>query len=439
MIRTLANRIVMFRSSSGLNNEFLRRFASILSVDILVKASGILLLPLFLRLMTQNEFGTYNYLVSICQTFSLVLNLGLYIPQSKLYHNYPGREERGSLLFTIFAVLTGFLFLITIIAFFTGMDDVIISVLFEKEPDSQYKPVLAFALLVTIYSYMLSNYFYTSEKLHLIRRYNIYRIVLVNLLALLALYVLPGDTVIVRMIVTYGVEFLLLGVFFYFLFRELVPRLNQRMMKKSLAMGLPIMVSAIFGIVVNFSDKFLLQKYGKMSDLSNYFLAFSFASVIPLVFASLQNVWLPIFMKERDLKRNMEKSGELVNKLLLVFTIISLLVWVLFAMLLWTGIISAEYSMVIWILPILLLTQIIVSITNFYGNYLVYFEQTKLVSYAGMLVSMLSVAFGLWLIPRYGVLGASLTTFTVNLVYLIIYYLLVIRIARYRLLTSTEQ
>src|SRR6188472_933392 len=81
------------------------RFFSVLSIDILVKASGFLLLPFFLRLMSQSEFGLYNYILSIVQTFSLVLNLGLYIPQSKLYHTYKSQDQRGQLLFTIYITL----------------------------------------------------------------------------------------------------------------------------------------------------------------------------------------------------------------------------------------------------------------------------------------------------------------------------------------------
>jgi len=93
-------RLLRYRIVSSVNRlfpeqGFLNKFTGVLSIDILVKASGFLLIPVYLRLMTQNEFGLYNYLLSIIQTFSLVLNLGLYIPQSKLYHTLPSRKEKG--------------------------------------------------------------------------------------------------------------------------------------------------------------------------------------------------------------------------------------------------------------------------------------------------------------------------------------------------------
>ena len=47
--------------------------------DILVKASAIILLPIYLHLMTQEEYGVFNYVLSITYSFSVLLNLGLYI------------------------------------------------------------------------------------------------------------------------------------------------------------------------------------------------------------------------------------------------------------------------------------------------------------------------------------------------------------------------
>lgn len=273
---------------------------------------------------------------------------------------------------------------------------------------------------------MLTNFFYTAEKLRQVRAYNVCRIVAINSLTLLALFLFEGNSVTLRLGFTYGIELILLIVFSFYFFREVSVVYKKAIMQKSLKIGLPIMVSAIFGIVVNFSDKFLLQKYGSLIDLSNYYLAFSFASVITLVFTSFQNVWLPIFMKEKDLQKNFEKTKQLISKLFWGFLILSAFIWLLFDALLWIGIIPVKYNDVVWILPLLLVTQMFISLTNLFSNYLVYFEKTGLVSLSGLFVSIISILLGLWLIPLWGVLGAAITTLIVNVVYLVIYYYLVL-------------
>jgi O-antigen/teichoic acid export membrane protein len=410
-----------------LHNSFIKKFATVLGIDILVKASGFLLLPLFLRLMSQEEFGVYNYFLSSIQILSLVLNLGLYIPQSKLYHSYESKESRGELLFTIIMTLSIFLVFFCALVIFFRWDAVIINVLFDNHPAyGQYKGMMLFSLLVTVLSFMLTNFLYTSEKIKLVKNYNVYRIVVINLVALSALYFFPGDTIRLRLSVTYTAELVLLCFFATSFVKELVPVFSRKLMLKSLKLGLPIMVSALFGIFVNFTDKFLLQKYGSLKELSNYYLAFSFASIIPVIFTSLQNVWLPVFLKEKGIEKNFKKTQSLLSKLLLLFFILAILIWLLFIALLWISVIPQKYAQVIWILPILLITQIFAAITSLFTNYLIYFERTGIAGVLGLIMSLVSVGLGLWLVPVWGVYGAALSTMVVGFIYLVIYYYLVI-------------
>ena len=419
------------------SNAFFGKFFSVLSIDILVKTAGFVLLPFFLRLMTQSEFGLYNYILSIVQTFSLVLNLGLYVSLSKLYHSYTVQRQKGELLFTIFSSLLVFNIFFCVIVYFSGVDDWLINILFDNSTDYRnYKAFIGFALVVSVFTFMLSNFFYTTEKIRQVRAYNVYRIVAINSITLLALFLFKGNSVTLRLGFTYGIELILLIFFSFYFFREVSVVYKKEMIQKSLKIGLPIMVSAIFGIVVNFSDKFLLQKYGSLIDLSNYYLAFSFASIIPLIFASLQNVWLPVFMKEKDIQKNFEKTKRLISKLLLIFLILSVSIWLLFDALLWIGVIPVKYNDVIWILPLLLITQVFASLTPLFSNYLVYFEKTSLVSLSGFFVSVVSIFLGLWLIPMWGVLGAAITTLVANLIYLVIYYYLVLFLKEKYLVTN---
>lgn len=441
IIETVVNKFIkpgFFRNAH--NSGFIKNFATVLGVDVLVKASGFILLPLFLRLMSQEEFGLYNYFLSIIQVFSLVLNLGLYIPQSKLYHVYDTKEERGKLLFTIVVTLLLFLTVCCAAVIGLGWHHAIITTLFDNHSSyGQYKGILFFSLLVTVFSFMLTNYFYTSEKIKLVKRYNIYRIVMINLVAVSALYFFRGNAVYLRLSATYITELVLLCLFAIYLVKEMVPVFSRKMMLKSIKLGLPIMLSAIFGILVNFSDKFLLQKYGSLKELSNYYLAFSFASIIPLIFASLQNVWLPVFLKEKDVEKNFKKTQKFLSKLLLLFSGLAILIWLLFVALFWLSIIPHKYFEVVWILPILLVTQILASMTPLLSNYMIYFERTEMTSISGLVMSFASVGFGLWLVPIWGVYGAALTALIVNFVYLIIYYYLVLYLKRRHLPKTVGQ
>ena len=401
----------------------LNRLFTVLSIDILVKLSGVILLPVYLRLMTQDEYGLYNYLLSIILTFSLVLNFGLYIPISKFYHDYKDDKEKGKLLFTTFTLLTACLCILLAIIYSLGLDKSIIKILFKHELDYEnYRLVILLAVVTSVFSFMLTSFLFTSEKIKQVKQYNISRILCIHVASVVLLYLIPATNAAeLRLQVTYGLEFVLLLIFSGILVRAMRFEFNYRLASMALKMGFPIMLSALFGIVINFSDKFFLEKYGTLKDLSNYYLAIAFASIIPTIFASVQNAWIPLFMKEKNLGENIQKTNKLIKNLTLAFIGISLLIWVLLEALLMLSVIPKKYNEVALVLPLLLLTQIAAALSALYNNYLVYFERTHFISITGIIICIVSIAASLFLIPMWGIYGAAAATMLSNVLYLVIY------------------
>lgn len=403
------------------------RLFTILSIDILVKVSGILLLPLYLLLMTQEEYGLYGYLLSIIMTFSIVLNFGLYIPLSKYYHDYHDAEKRGKLLFTIFLLLVIMLTCVILPVYSFGWDYELIKILFKNQVDyKEYRGAVLIAIIVSVLSFMLTTFFFTSEKLKHLKRYNIFRIICINIITILFLYIFRNmDSVRIRLQATYIIELILFLVFYYSYLKEVRFKFNKKMAIAGLKLALPVMISAIFGIGINFSDKFFLEKYSSFKDLSYYYLAVSLASAIPLIFASLQNAWLPLFLKEKDIQKNIETTNKLMRRIVIGFLVLSVLIVVFFKIILELGIIQSKYSETIGILPFLLISQIISSLVSLHTNYLIYFQRTHIASITGLILCVISVGLSLLLIPRYKVYGAVTVSLLSNIIYLSLYYFII--------------
>lgn len=413
-------------------NALLRRLFSVLSIDILVKISGIILLPVYLRLMTQKEYGLYSYLISIVLTFSLVLNFGLYIPLSKFYHDYKESDKKGKLIFTIFSLLFSILLLIVLIIYFFRLDFQIVYILFKNPVDyNSYRFAILLAIIVTVLNFMLTNYFFTSEKINVLKNYNIARIICINAITLGLLYILhANDKVEVRLGTTYLIELTLLILFSYFVYKEVRPAFDLKVAKAALKLGAPVMLSAIFGIVINFSDKFFLEKYGDFTDLSNYYLAVSCAAVIPMIFTSLQNAWLPSFLKEKNIAKNFKRTKKMISNLALLFSLLSLAMIIFVQFLFYTRIIPMKYQEVIYILPILLISQIIAALVPLYTNYLIYFEKTYIVSIVGFFICFIIFTASKLLIPKFGIYGAAFVSVISNLSYFITYYFIIRNLSR---------
>src|SRR5882724_3501442 len=218
--------------SAGLFNKLLgkykenllfNRLIAVLSIDIFVKLSGVILLPIYLRLMTQDEYGLYGYLLSIILTFSVVLNFGLYIPLSKYYHDYENKADKGTLLFTIFCLLTGILAVVIFPIYFFKWDYGIVKILFKNHINyTSYRWPVLLAVIATIYNFMLTNFFFTSEKINQLKKYNIFRIICINVFAVLMLFFFKHkDSVGIRLEATYLVELILFFAFSYFFIAEI--------------------------------------------------------------------------------------------------------------------------------------------------------------------------------------------------------------------------
>jgi len=99
------------------------------------------------------------------------------------------------------------------------------------------------------------------KKINQLKKYNIFRIICINVFAVLMLFFFKHkDSVGIRLEATYLVELILFFAFSYFFIAEIQSKFSRKMAVTSLKLALPVTLSAVFGIVINFSDKFFLEE-----------------------------------------------------------------------------------------------------------------------------------------------------------------------------------
>lgn len=411
-------------------NEIANRFVKVFSVDVLVKGATFILLPVYLHLMTQSEVGTFNYLFSFIQTLTILLIFGLSTPQSKLYHDYKG-SERGQLLFSINLVLAVFLILILTPVYCFRIDFRIIDFLFEQPiPYHTYRWPLLLGIITSVLSYMLLNYLLTSENIKRVQQYNLFRLFLSNGIVIAILWLSKGDKVLSRLTIYYICEIFLVVCFVSVYIKQFIPVFNYKLIRKVLSLSLPVFLLAIISTVQGFSDKFFVQQKTDMSALAVYTLGITIASVCSLIIMSFQNIWLPIFFKEKDVAVNFRKTKKMVKLIVVAFTILAIVMIAGIKVAIKFTIIPAAYSEVLVILPFLFLSQIILVVNALFGNYFIYFERTMLGALTGGSVYVICFILNFLLIPRYGIPGAVASLLCGNVILVTVVYLVVKRLYR---------
>ena len=400
----------------------LNRFVSLMSVDILIKASSFILIPVYLKLLTQTEFGLYNYLISIVVFFSQILNFGLYLAQSKIYPDTES-EGRGKFLFSLHVLLLFLLLTSLAIIYGFNIDRYLISLLFKGSFNYQfYRFPMLLAIVASVYSFMLYNYLLSAEKIKIVQRYNLLRLILLNTIVLAVLFYVKGDKVNMRFIITYTIEIILIISFAFQCIKEMVPSLDYQVMLRSAKIGFPIMVSAICGIVIGFGDKYFLQRKAGFVDLSVYYLAFSVANIIPMIFNTLQNIWLPIFLREKELEKNIKLTKKMVKRVFGIFIILSIGMILFMIGALYIHLIDSRYNKVIYVLPVLLLSLSIESTSHLLVNYITYFEQTYILPIISVILGIISITLNIVFISRYGLYGAAYSSLSIGMLSFTAYY-----------------
>lgn len=396
------------------NNELTNRFANILSLDILVKGGMFFFYPIYIRLMSVDEYGVYGYLINIIAVFSLGLNFGLNQAQSKQYHDL-AKEERGSYIFSINAFLFLALLLTLSIVFFTHADQPIVGFLFERQIDyAAYRPWIILGVVNSVYSLMVYNYFMTSEQIKYYQLQNLLKLVIVNVAVISLMKIDIGDNILVRIKYNYIAETLILIPFLFIYLKNIKAKFNFGYLKGALYIGLPSMFNGIIGIFYSLADRKFIEQYRTHEELGIYTLGITLSGIIYLIFAAFQNSLLPFFFKEKNKVANYERTIRATKKISMLLAGFSLAMFLLTFLLIEFNIIKEEYRAVLPVMPVMLLTQIIQSISFLFSNYFIYFNKNHYSIFLSILSAILNIVLCMIFIPAFGIAGAVASTFLVS-------------------------
>lgn len=413
------------------NKVAFRRFISLFSTDVLVRGANFLLIPLFLYLMTRDEFGVYGYLYSFAMAMSLVFTFGFHASVPKLYADTKDdKKAQGSMLFTLSLTLILGLVLIFSLISLTGIDEYFFGLINRNEEMKNfsydtYRPYLLVAMASMVLSNLLTYYFVAAEKIKNIQAFNLIRFFFANGLAILLLYTAPdADAALLRLSVTYIVELLLCCVFLFFLCKNFTFKFSKYYLYKGLKIGLPLSFVALLNAITNFGDKHFVMIYCGAAIVGVYNLASLLATIPVIVYQSFNFIWLPSFLQEKNLILLKKKTDRNGLRIFILLLLLSVLIYIGAFFLLQWGVFPENYSLIMQILPPLLLSQIFASLNLFFFNYFTYFEKNYLTILTSIVINSLSYLSFSLTASRFGYIGVAYSLLLSNFTLFVIYYIL---------------
>ncbi|MBE9869290.1 oligosaccharide flippase family protein [Campylobacter concisus] len=404
------------------NKNLIKNLVSIMLIDVLAKSSSLFLLPIYLKLMTQEEFGIYSYAIGLSAFFTSIGSMGLYGAINRYF--YDRRYSQNEVVSTLFSILV-----VSIVSFVFALASTI-HVWRDLVFSSLKNNVIVVFVILSIFNGALvqffMSFFYIDKRYKEIRNFNLARLVLVNCVSLGAMYLFSQNSVVERLSALIASELLVCMLFLKYILQHFsYKKFNKNLAKESLIFGYPLVLNAVLGFIYSFTDKYFIQNLFDFRLVGEYYFMFTFSSMFSILFSSIQNFWLPFFFNPANKHLLSIKIIQLISLLSILVIVYYFIVLFLLNFLFTFNIFNVAYKAGISYLWLLVFSQFILSVSSLLNNYFSLYNKTIYGLYVSLIMSFVSIFIMYFFINLYQVYGAAFAVLINSIISLMLTFVFV--------------
>ena len=390
--------------------------------NILVNGIAFLSIPIFTRLLSTGEFGVYSSFMTYQGILAMVIGCTLHTSLKNAKYDYPEeRDQYHSSLLLLMLLLFGFFLLLGFV--------------FRNFWGSLLSLSPLFVVPLVMYSFSSALMLFFNAELVLNYRYKPYLtaslLFSVSSILLSVFFILvcfPGDRAYGR-ILGGVIPISLVGCYIlWFYFRKQRPKVRRDYWSYGLKISLPLIPHGLSQLILTQFDRVMILRIIGNSAAGIYSLAYTLATVLQIIFSSLDSIWTTWFFE----KMSKNDVTAIRNKSRYYVLFVSLLTVMFFLVVpevikLFSG--RSYWDAMYVVIPVCL---------SIYFSFLYYFpagveyyhKKTVFIAIGTMSAAAFNVLLNLWCIPRYGYTSAAYTTVASYLLYFIFHLLIVWKIER---------
>lgn len=390
--------------------------------SILVKGINIILIPIYTRYLTTQEYGILNSLNAVSQLLPIFISLYLDSAFGRFFHDVKKSPAKLSALFsTVFWFVTGF-----------GLIVITLTILSANlwMPGLIKVPVWPYAYLAFI-----PPLFLQLGQLGIVFLRQSLLAKQTTLVEIISTILLAGATLPLLMLFNLGVQARLIGgllaSLFVFVFYTLYfirsgilrPIFNGSILIKCLAYSLPLIPNIAGGWIAQLSDRLILAKYASLEAVGVYSLGFQLAMVLYFLQDAITQVTGPLSIS--GLVHDRKKTKKKISKFLFLILSVMLtghMMISLFSSEAVTLLASQKYQDASRVIGIIGFAYVLSSLYRVFSDILSFHRKTWIISVSGIIMGVVNLGLNLILVPRFGYTAAAYS-FTVSILsYLIILF-----------------
>ena len=185
--------------------------------------------------------------------------------------------------------------------------------------------------------------------------------------------------------------------------------------------NVPLIPHYLSLIVLNQSDRIMIDHFCSKSDAGIYSFAYQIATAINLLISAINGSRVP-WTYENLKTKTYDGLKKVINLLVLMMSAIVLLVSLLSPEVI--GLLgTSEYSVAVYVIPVVTLGMFYTFIYDLYASLEFYYGATQYVMYASIIGAVLNIILNLVFIPIFGFIAAAYTTLVCYMIFMIMHYL----------------
>lgn len=387
-------------------SKLFKSFSVYFISGLLNSSIGFLLIPIFTKYLTTEDYGTLSMFNIFIGIFSILIMLGADGSIRREFYELSGKKYSKYFSSAAFLTILSFLFLLIVIFIFSDF-------IAEYSELSEYWLYIAlitsFFSIITIFltgQYRVENnaFFFavinnslTATNLVLglffvvILNWNFegraYSLLITNaLFGLICLLVLGKKGLITK-------------------------NLSKTNMKETLNYGLPLIPHKLGAYLINYSDKFFIVNLVNLSANGVYSVGYTVGSLVGKFEGAFSLAFIPILFEE--LKKDTEHARRKIVKISYLFLFIfflSTLILIVFTDLFFNYFIDKSFSEAKPIVKIIAIGYFFSSCYKIFTGYIFYSKKTIYLTYISIINIILSLLLNYLLISQFGIEGAAYAT-----------------------------
>ncbi len=390
--------------------------------SVLQKFISLFLMPIYTRIFVPADYGVMNIVFTTSSLLGMMLSFGMDASFFRYYYEY---DEKGKVILVstiqIFRLSTSLLICSICAIFSRPISNVLLG-------NDKYYNLILLNIASTFFSVMWNL---TIDILRVQ-----FKAIWYNYIQVGGLLLQVSLSIIFVVYLRYGLFGIFLAQFIsnvivcssaLWITRQMHSlKFDFHVLKKQFTFGVSFLPAIFTNWITSSSDRLFLSRYAILSDVGIYGISNQIAIIVKFINSSFRKAWAPLAYRDFQNDDSPEKFKQ-IGLYYAIFVIFTVLGCSIFSSDLLHILTPESYHRSYLYVPILAYGFLFEGLNSIFGEGLNFANKPYYRSFTFVLGGLLNLGLNFYFIPKYGILGASITTLLAYFVIFISGYILSIK------------